>query len=59
MNDDRVPADLFLLMSTNESVYIKTDQIDGETDLKVRKAFSKTAKYENFNELTKLTNTEI
>lgn len=25
VNSDRVPADLFLLTSTNESVYIKTD----------------------------------
>lgn len=41
---------LFWLLSNlkrNESIYIKTDQIDGESDLKVRKSFLRTE--ENYN----------
>jgi phospholipid-translocating ATPase len=36
----RVPADMILLRTKDESgsIFIKTDQIDGETDWKVRKA---------------------
>jgi phospholipid-translocating ATPase len=38
--NQRVPADLMLLYTTekNGSVFIKTDQLDGETDWKLRKA---------------------
>lgn len=40
--NDRVPADLVLLQTTEKSgtVFIRTDQLDGETDWKLRKAVS-------------------
>lgn len=41
---DRVPADVVIL-STSEasgSIFIKTDQLDGETDWKVRRAIRST-----------------
>ena len=36
---ERVPADMVLLYTTDKSgtVFIKTDQLDGETDWKVRR----------------------
>ena len=39
---ERIPADLILLYTTEKSgsVFIKTDQLDGETDWKLRKAIS-------------------
>lgn len=42
--NQRVPADLVLLYTTekNGSVFIKTDQLDGETDWKLRKAIPQT-----------------
>ena len=38
--NERVPADLLLLYTTEKagSVFIRTDQLDGETDWKHRKA---------------------
>lgn len=38
--NERVPADLLLLHTTEKagSVFIRTDQLDGETDWKLRKA---------------------
>ena len=38
--NQRVPADLVLFYTTEKggSVFIKTDQLDGETDWKLRKA---------------------
>ena len=38
--NERVPADLVLLQTTEKSgsVFIRTDQLDGETDWKLRKA---------------------
>lgn len=38
--NERVPADLVLLYTTEKtgSVFIRTDQLDGETDWKLRKA---------------------
>lgn len=41
-SEDRVPADLLLLRTRDDSgsVFIKTDQLDGETDWKLRKAVS-------------------
>jgi len=38
--NDRVPADMVLLQTTEKagSVFIRTDQLDGETDWKLRKA---------------------
>lgn len=43
----RIPADLLLLHTSepNGSVFLKTDQLDGETDWKVRKAVRYTQKY--------------
>ena len=41
-HNERVPADLLLLYTTEKSgsVFIRTDQLDGETDWKLRKAVS-------------------
>jgi phospholipid-translocating ATPase len=43
-HNERVPADLLLLHTTERSgaVFIRTDQLDGETDWKLRKAVSMT-----------------
>jgi len=40
----RIPADMILLHTSDErgNVFIKTDQLDGETDWKLRKSISKT-----------------
>ena len=40
--NERVPADLLLLFTTEKSgsIFIRTDQLDGETDWKLRKAIS-------------------
>jgi phospholipid-translocating ATPase len=42
--DERVPADMVLLQTTEKSgaVFIRTDQLDGETDWKLRKAVAMT-----------------
>ena len=39
---ERVPADMVLLYTTDKAgtVFIKTDQLDGETDWKLRKAIA-------------------
>lgn len=44
--NERVPADMVLLWTTekNGSVFIRTDQLDGETDWKLRKAVGFTQK---------------
>jgi len=41
---ERIPADLILLYTTdkNGTIFIKTDQLDGETDWKLRKAITLT-----------------
>lgn len=38
--NQRIPADMLLLYTTekNGAVFIRTDQLDGETDWKLRKA---------------------
>lgn len=43
-HNERVPADLLLLYTTEKSgsVFIRTDQLDGETDWKLRKAVAMT-----------------
>ena len=40
--NERVPADLVLLQTTEKqgTIFIRTDQLDGETDWKLRKAIS-------------------
>lgn len=42
--NERIPADLLLLFTTEKSgsVFIRTDQLDGETDWKLRKAVPQT-----------------
>ena len=42
--NERIPADLVLLQTTEKSgsVFIRTDQLDGETDWKLRKAITHT-----------------
>jgi phospholipid-translocating ATPase len=44
LHNERVPADLLLLFTTEKSggVFIRTDQLDGETDWKLRKAVGMT-----------------
>lgn len=41
---DRVPADMITLYSDNDqgTLFLKTDQLDGETDWKLRKAVKMT-----------------
>ena len=43
-HNERIPADLVLLYTTEKSgsVFIRTDQLDGETDWKLRKAITQT-----------------
>lgn len=42
--DERIPADMILLYTTEKSgtIFIRTDQLDGETDWKLRKAITYT-----------------
>ena len=50
--DSRVPADIIVLKTFNESndnqAFIRTDQLDGETDWKLRKAPESTQKMEDY-----------
>ena len=41
---DRIPADMITLYSDNQqgTLFLKTDQLDGQTDWKLRKAIKKT-----------------
>jgi phospholipid-translocating ATPase len=59
---DRVPADMILLYSEDDqgTVFLKTDQLDGETDWKVRKAVKLTqVLVKNSNEETVLLNSKF
>ena len=51
--NDRIPADMLTLYSDNEqgTLFLKTDQLDGETDWKLRKAIKKTQTVVNSSEL--------
>lgn len=51
--DERVPADLILLRTTEKdgTVFIRTDQLDGETDWKLRLAVPMTQKLNNDAEI--------
>ena len=42
--NDRIPADMLILYSDNDqgTLFLKTDQLDGETDWKLRKSVKKT-----------------
>ena len=44
LQDQRIPADMILLRTTerNGSCFIRTDQLDGETDWKLRMAIPST-----------------
>ena len=50
--NERIPADCILLWSgdPSETVFIKTDQLDGETDWKLRNPISYTQKLLNKNQ---------
>ena len=54
--NERIPADLILLKSFDESgsVFIRTDQLDGETDWKLRKAPVYTQKLKSYDDFTSL-----
>ena len=58
LKDERIPADMVLLYTTEKSgaVFIRTDQLDGETDWKLRKAVAVTQDATDSNQLTSLTN---
>ncbi|KAL4446594.1 hypothetical protein ABPG74_005532 [Tetrahymena malaccensis] len=49
--NQRVPADLILICTQEEdgTVFIRTDQLDGETDWKLRKAIKYTQKRKNYD----------
>lgn len=51
--DERVPADLVLLRTTEKTgtVFVRTDQLDGETDWKLRLAVNATQRLANDSEL--------
>lgn len=51
--DQRVPADLVLLRTTEHSgqCFVRTDQLDGETDWKLRSAVTEMQKLENDDRL--------
>ena len=55
-HNERVPADLILLYTTEKSggVFIRTDQLDGETDWKLRKAISITQAVHPSEDIMKL-----
>jgi phospholipid-translocating ATPase len=52
--DQRVPADIILLRTTEKAgaSFIRTDQLDGETDWKLRKAVATTQKFPSDDSLT-------
>lgn len=51
--DERVPADMVLLRTTEKSgsCFIRTDQLDGETDWKLRLAVAETQKLHHDTDL--------
>jgi phospholipid-translocating ATPase len=53
---ERVPADMVLLRTTDEggSVFIRTDQLDGETDWKLRRAVAYTHRLPQDRDLTRV-----
>jgi len=55
-HNERVPADMVLLYTTDKSgtIFIRTDQLDGETDWKLRRpihATQRTSPVENISAL--------
>ncbi|CAA9995373.1 unnamed protein product [Nesidiocoris tenuis] len=59
--DQRVPADLLLVRTTERSgsCFIRTDQLDGETDWKFRRAIPETQRLENDAKLLENNNYSI
>jgi phospholipid-translocating ATPase len=56
--NERIPADMILLYTTErDNVFIRTDQLDGETDWKLRKPITFTQEYYDENE--ELTNLRL
>lgn len=55
--NERIPADMVLLYTTEKSgsVFIRTDQLDGETDWKLRKAVTASQTLTDPNDFTTLT----
>lgn len=55
--DQRVPADMVFLKTSekNGACFIRTDQLDGETDWKLRLAVSATQEFESIEEVFKCT----
>jgi phospholipid-translocating ATPase len=55
-HNERIPADMLLLLTTEKSgaVFIRTDQLDGETDWKLRKALTFTQNITNPTDLIHL-----
>mmetsp|Transcript_12784 Transcript_12784/g.21618 ORF Transcript_12784/g.21618 Transcript_12784/m.21618 type:complete len:161 (+) Transcript_12784:610-1092(+) len=52
-HNQRLPADLLLLYTTEKSgsIFLRTDQLDGETDWKLRKALPFTRKFSRYQDL--------
>jgi len=55
-SNQRIPADMVILSTSEEdgTVFIRTDQLDGETDWKLRKSANFTHKYLQNNNQAKL-----
>ena len=51
--NDRIPADMLLLQTQEQtgSIFLRTDQLDGETDWKLRKALASTQHACSLNDL--------
>ena len=62
-SNERVPADIVLLYTTEKqgSIFIRTDQLDGETDWKVRRPITFTQKHvqENVEDLLQLDTADL
>ena len=60
-HNERIPADLVLLHTTEKSgsIFIRTDQLDGETDWKLRKAITVTQNCNPCEKLPKLSGAHI
>ncbi|KAI5172876.1 phospholipid-translocating ATPase [Nematocida sp. LUAm3] len=54
--DERVPADAMLLKTEDASgsIFVRTDQLDGETDWKIKLGVGATQKYERFEEVAQM-----
>lgn len=52
-HSERVPCDMILIKTTDKSggIFIKTDQLDGETDWKFREALTNTQKLKDMKEI--------